>query len=36
MRALRTWVADEYKDKLKQEVDTSSWPIRCAACHITC
>jgi hypothetical protein len=29
MRALRSWVADEHMDKLKQELDTSSWPIRC-------
>ncbi len=35
MEALRSWVADEYKDKLKQDVDTSSWPIRCS-CHARC
>ena len=28
MESLQRYVADEYKDKLQQEVDTSSWPIR--------
>ena len=31
MGALRTYVRDEFKDKWQQEVDTSSWPISCAA-----
>lgn len=34
MGALRKWVQDEYKDKRGQEVDTSSWPIRCGGVHI--
>ena len=28
MKALRRYVADEYRDKLKQTVDTSKWKIR--------
>ena len=28
MKALRKYVADEYRDKLKQTVDTSKWKIR--------
>ena len=36
MGALRKWVQDEYKDKLGQEVDTSSWPIRCACASLLC
>ncbi|KAK9817166.1 hypothetical protein WJX72_010594 [[Myrmecia] bisecta] len=28
MEALRQWVADEFKDKRNQDVDTSTWPIR--------
>lgn len=31
MGALRTYVRDEFKDKRQQEVDTSAWPISCAA-----
>ena len=31
MGALRTYVHDEFKDKRQQEVDTSAWPILCAA-----
>ena len=30
MVALRTWAQDEYQDKLGQQLDTSSWPIRCS------
>ncbi|KAK9803343.1 hypothetical protein WJX73_005722 [Symbiochloris irregularis] len=32
MDALRQWVADEFTDKLKQELDTSRWPIRYPDC----
>ena len=28
MKALRRYVADEYRDKLKQAVDTSKWKLR--------
>ena len=31
MGALRTYVRDEFTDKRQQEVDTSAWPISCAA-----
>ena len=31
MAALRAYVRDEYKDKRQQDVDTSTWPILCAA-----
>ena len=30
MTSLRRYIADEARHKLKQELDTSSWPIRCA------
>ncbi len=29
LRALRSYIADEYRDKRDAEVDTSEWPIRC-------
>lgn len=30
MRALRSYISDEFRDKRDAEVDTSDWPIRCA------
>lgn len=35
LRALRSYIADEYRDKRDAEVDTSEWPIRCDVTHTT-
>lgn len=36
LRALRSYIADEYRDKRGAEVDTSEWPIRCDETHGNC
>ena len=35
MESLQRYVSDEYKDKLQQEVDTCSWPIRWVAAALS-
>lgn len=36
LRALRSYIADEYRDKRGAVVDTSAWPIRCDKTKTSC